>query len=68
MSPRSIRIAIAGAGNVGSFVAKDLRAKGHEVVVIEQNEALIASLKDELDVSWVRGTRARLHTLDARPS
>ncbi len=65
MSPRSIRIAIAGAGNVGSFVAKDLRAKGHEVVVIEQNEALIESLKEELDVSWVRGDACELHTLDA---
>lgn len=65
MSPRSIRIAIAGAGNVGSFVAKDLRAKGHDVVVIEQNEALIESLKEELDVSWVRGDACELHTLDA---
>jgi trk system potassium uptake protein len=65
VSPKRIRIAIAGAGNVGSFVAKDLRAKGHEVVVIEQNEELIASLRDELDVSWVRGDACEVHTLDA---
>jgi trk system potassium uptake protein TrkA len=65
MSPKSIRIAIAGAGNVGSFVAKDLRAKGHEVVLIEQNEDLIANLKDELDVNWVRGDACEIHTLDA---
>lgn len=65
MSPKAIRIAIAGAGNVGSFVAKDLRAKGHHVVLIEQNEDLIANLKDELDVNWVRGDACEIHTLDA---
>ena len=65
MSPKSIRIAIAGAGNVGRFVAKDLRSKGHDVVLIEQNEALIESLRPELDVNWVRGDACELHTLDA---
>lgn len=65
MSTKKIRIAIAGAGNVGSFVAKDLRAKGHDVVLIEQNEDLVESLKDELDVSWVRGDACEVHTLDA---
>jgi len=65
VSPKAIRIAIAGAGNVGSFVAKDLRAKGHHVVLIEQNEDLIANLKDELDVNWVRGDACEIHTLDA---
>ena len=65
MSPKSIRIAIAGAGNVGTFVAKDLHAKGHEVVLIEQNEDIIELLKDELEVNWVRGDACELHTLDA---
>lgn len=65
MSPKSIRIAIAGAGNVGRFVAKDLRFKGHDVVLIEQNEALIEVLRSELDVNWVRGDACELHTLDA---
>lgn len=65
MTPKKIRIAIAGAGNVGSFVAKDLAAKGHDIVLIEQNEDLIESLRDELDVSWVRGDACEVHTLDA---
>lgn len=64
MSPKSIRIAIAGAGNVGRFVAKDLRSKGHDVVLIEQNEDLIEQVRDELDVHWVRGDACELHTLD----
>jgi trk system potassium uptake protein TrkA len=32
-----MRVAIAGAGNVGLFIANDLRAAGHEVQLIEQN-------------------------------
>ncbi|HET7481317.1 MAG TPA: TrkA family potassium uptake protein [Actinomycetota bacterium] len=60
-----MRIAIAGAGNVGSFVAKDLRRKSHDVVLIEQNQDLVASLQGELDVNWVAGDACELHTLDA---
>ena len=62
---RSNRIAIAGAGNVGTFVAKDLKARGHEIVVIEQNSELVEALQKELDVSWVAGDACELHTLDA---
>ena len=66
MSPsKRIRIAIAGAGNVGSFVAKDLTSKGHDVVLIEQNEEVVKLLSKELDVNWVRGDACELHTLDS---
>lgn len=65
MSPKAIRIAVAGAGNVGSFVAEDLSAKGHDIVVIEQDPAVIAIIKPELDVAWVKGDACELHTLDA---
>jgi trk system potassium uptake protein TrkA len=61
---KTIRIAIAGAGNVGQYVARDLRERGHEVVLIEQNKELIAQLRDELDVNWVAGDACELHTLD----
>lgn len=60
-----MRIAIAGAGNVGHYVATDLEARGHEVVVIEQNRGLIETLKPELNVSWVAGDACELYTLDA---
>ncbi|HEX2294052.1 MAG TPA: TrkA family potassium uptake protein [Actinomycetota bacterium] len=62
---RTIRIAIAGAGNVGSYVASDLRRKGHDIVMIEQNQAVVDVLKQDLDVSWVNGDACELHTLDA---
>ena len=65
MTPRSMRIAIAGAGNVGRYVAKDLKERGNDVVVIEMNKELIDSLRDDYDVSWVEGDACELHTLDA---
>lgn len=65
MTAKTMRIAIAGAGNVGRYVAKDLKAHGHEVVVIDQNKDLIDSLRDDYDVNWVVGDACELHTLDS---
>jgi trk system potassium uptake protein TrkA len=66
MKSRSMRIAIAGAGNVGTFVAKDLATRGHEVVIIEQEADVIAIQKQELpDINWVKGDACELYTLDA---
>ena len=59
-----MRIAIAGAGNVGTYVAGDLNAKGHEIILIEQNKEIVQQLKDELDVVWVVGDACELYTLD----
>ncbi len=60
-----MRIAIGGAGNVGRYVAKDLKERGHDVVVIEQNKELVDTLRDDYDVNWVVGDACELHTLDA---
>ena len=65
MSPKTMRIAIAGGGNVGRYVAKDLKARGHDVVVIEQNKELVDMLKVDYDVNWVVGDACELHVLDA---
>jgi trk system potassium uptake protein TrkA len=65
MSPKKLRIAIVGAGNVGSFVARDLLGRGHEVTLVEQNQDVIEQLKQELDVNWVTGDACELYTLDA---
>ena len=65
MSPKAMRIAIAGAGNVGRFVAKDLKEHGHDVIVIEQNKDLIETLKGDYDFNWIAGDACELHTLDA---
>jgi trk system potassium uptake protein TrkA len=61
-----MRIVIAGAGNVGTFVAKDLSTRGHDVVLIEQLPEVIAVQKQELPgVNWVKGDACELYTLDA---
>ena len=60
-----MRIAIAGGGNVGRYVAKDLKDRGNDVVVIEQNKDLVESLRQDYDVNWVVGDACELHTLDA---
>ena len=63
---RSLRIVVVGAGNVGTFVAKDLASRGHEVVIIEQEADVIAVQKPELpDVNWIKGDACELYTLDA---
>lgn len=62
---KSMRIAIAGAGNVGFYVASDLRAKGHDITLIEQNKELIEQLKEELPINWVEGDACELYTLDS---
>ncbi len=36
-----MRVAIAGAGNVGLFIANDLVNTGHEVLLIEQNQDVV---------------------------
>ncbi len=48
-----MRVAIAGAGNVGTFIARDLKANGHDVLIIEQDLDLVAKLSPTLDVEWL---------------
>jgi trk system potassium uptake protein TrkA len=66
MSPKTLRIAIAGAGNVGTFVATDLRSRGNDVVLIEQSKDQVERVQHDsgLDVNWVVGDACEIHTLD----
>ena len=48
-----MRVAIAGAGNVGTYIAGDLREAGHDVLLLEKNVDLVRKLRDTLDVEWV---------------
>lgn len=65
MRQGSIRIAVAGAGKVGRFVSRDLKERGHEIVLIEQDGEKVEGLQKELEVHWVVGDACELHTLDA---
>jgi trk system potassium uptake protein TrkA len=48
-----MKVAIAGAGNVGVYIASDLKEDGHEVLIIEESPDLVALLQPTLDVEWV---------------
>ncbi len=60
-----MKVAIAGAGNVGTFIAEDLRSAGHEVLLIEQDAGLVNRLQESLDVHWFVGDACEVSSLDA---
>ena len=60
-----MRVAIAGAGNVGTYIAADLKEAGHDVMVIEQNPDLVARLRQNLDVTWVIADACEVSSLHA---
>jgi trk system potassium uptake protein TrkA len=47
-----MRVAIAGAGNVGLFIANDLRGAGHEVMLIEKDPDLAQRAHTAEGVEW----------------
>jgi trk system potassium uptake protein len=60
-----MRVAIAGAGNVGTYIAADLKEAGHDVLVIEQNPDLVARLRRGLDVAWFIADACEVSSLHA---
>ena len=40
-----MKVAIAGGGNVGTAIARDLHANGHDVLVIEQDPELVERMR-----------------------
>ena len=49
-----MRIVILGAGQVGSFLAKNL-SYGHEIVIVEKDKATVERLREFLDVLIIEG-------------
>jgi trk system potassium uptake protein len=60
-----MKVAIAGAGSVGTAIARDLHASGHEVLVLEQDPELVERRRQELDVTWVAADACEVSSLDA---
>jgi trk system potassium uptake protein TrkA len=44
-----VRVAIAGAGNVGQFIAADLLAAGHQVTMLEKDPKVVEAARPGLD-------------------
>jgi trk system potassium uptake protein TrkA len=60
-----MKVAIAGAGNVGTFIAADLQAAGHEVLLIEKDLGLVTRLRPTLDVRWFVADACEVSSLHA---
>lgn len=59
-----MKAVIVGAGIVGVFLADHLHAAGHEVLVIEEDRAVVAELVEEHgDVHWLNGDGCEYSTL-----
>lgn len=48
-----MKVAVAGAGNVGQYVASDLVRRGHDVILIDEDENLISQHMHEINCRWV---------------
>jgi trk system potassium uptake protein len=58
-----MKVAIAGAGNVGTFIANDLRSAGHAVLLIEENVDLVKRLQPSMDVEFFAGDACEVSNL-----
>jgi len=58
-----MRVAIAGAGNVGLHVANALRRSGHEVLIIEQRQAVVDRSDVEAGIEWYVGDSCEVSSL-----
>jgi trk system potassium uptake protein TrkA len=59
-----VRVAIAGGGNVGTAIARDLQANGHDVLVIERDAELVERMGAEDSVTWVAADACEVSSLD----
>ena len=60
-----MKVAIAGAGSVGTAIAGDLYAAGHEVLLLEQDPDVVARGRHDLDVTWIVADACEVASLDA---
>ncbi len=59
-----MRVVVAGAGNVGRFLAADLTERGHDVTVIEQVAEIYQKAKVTVDANWIHGDACEPWVLD----
>jgi trk system potassium uptake protein TrkA len=58
-----MRVAIAGAGKVGLFIANDLRSNGHEVLLMEQDPGAVDESATVAGVEWFVGDACEVSSL-----
>jgi len=60
-----VKVAIAGAGNVGRFLAEDLAPSGHTVLLLDSNSDLVASLPPVEGVKYIAADACEVSALQA---
>jgi trk system potassium uptake protein TrkA len=63
-----MQVVIAGGGNVGSFIARELSAAGHQVCVLEQQPEIVARRKAEArgdGIDWIVADACEFRSLEA---
>ncbi len=60
-----MKVAIAGAGNVGQFIANDLAMAGHEVLILEQDPGVVSRSAPTLSGPRGEGGSIDWRTVDA---
>jgi trk system potassium uptake protein len=61
-----VKVAIAGAGSVGTAIARDLASNGHHVLVLEIDPELVERRRAEFpDVHWIAADACEVTSLDA---
>jgi trk system potassium uptake protein TrkA len=60
-----VKVAVAGAGNVGQFIANDLAEAGHEVLLLEQDPSVVSRSAPTLTGPWDNGGSIEWRTVDA---
>jgi trk system potassium uptake protein len=58
-----MKVSIAGAGVVGQFIARDLVANGHTVLIVESDPAVFARQEPLPNCTWFAGDACEVSTL-----
>ena len=58
-----MKVIIAGAGNVGTFIATDLQEAGHDVLLMEAEQTVVDKLDDNFGVKVLVGDACEVNTL-----
>ena len=59
-----MRIIIVGCGKVGSALAEQLSAEGHDLTLIDLSERRLTELTNTLDLTSVTGSGTSYHVLE----
>lgn len=59
-----MQVIICGAGRVGQGIAKRLAREGHDIVIVDENAALVDKLSTDLDVRGIVGNGSHPDVLD----